>query len=208
MTLDEAIGNAFGLSEFVRREKWDDGSMAVINPLSTDRYRPFVTTMGRKTFVHPTPSTDDLSASDWYPCDLRGRRAGEDWRSMLSVRNGREKRLISRRDECAVRLNGVLLEGDWRIVWVVPYNVWLWATEDSDIAWPTRGQLLSQGLPPLSVSASGVDLHLRLHQVDEMYAEEGRLFRLLVTKDKAHSGEAPAPDAAKCGQDQALDARI
>ncbi len=207
MTLDEAIGNAFGLSEFVRREKWDDGSMAVINPLSTDRYRPFVTTMGRKTFVHPTPSTDDLSASDWYPCDLRGRRAGEDWRSMLSVRNGREKRLISRRDECVVRLNGVLLEGDWRIVWVVPYNVWLWATEVSDIAWPTRGQLLSQGLPPLSASASGVDLHLRLHQVDEMYAEKGRLFRLLVTKDKAHSGEAPAPDAAKCGPDQTLDAR-
>ena len=205
MTLDEAIGNAFGLSEFVRRASWPEGSMAMISPLSTNRFRPFLLTMGRKTYVHDIPSDEDLRAGDWYPCDLGGRAAAEDWRGILSIGIGRERRRIARRDECVVRLSGVRLEeGDWRLVWAVPYNVWLWAAANHDIAWPTRAQLISQGLPPLSVSASGVDMHLRLHQVDPMYAEKGRLYRLLVTKDKSHSREAHAPSLAKSMPDQTL----
>ena len=180
--------------------------MAMISPLSTNRFRPFLLTMGRKTYVHANPSDEDLRAGDWYPCDLGGRPAAEDWRGILSIGIGRERRRIARRDECVVRLSGVLLEGDWRLVWVVPYNVWLWAAVNRDIAWPTRAQLISQRLPPLSVSASGVDMHLRLHQVDPMYAEEGRLYRLLVTKEKSHSGEAPASSDAQAVPAQTLGA--
>ena len=72
MTLQEAIDTAFGQSEFVRCAHWPKGSVAQINPMSTDPLDPFAWTMGRRVLVHNPPTDDDLHADDWYPCDHAG----------------------------------------------------------------------------------------------------------------------------------------
>ena len=177
MTLDEALSNAFGLSECVRRQRWPPGSAALIDFLSTNPLRPFETTVGETEFIHyDPPDLDDLHAGDWDPCDLRGEPIGTDWRGVLSIGIGRDRRSIARGDRCTVRLNHDVLEGDWTLVWLTPQNLWLSVVTDREIAWRRPGTL-----PPLSVSANGHDVFLRVHDVRQLPAEDRQLYRLVVT---------------------------
>ena len=73
------------------------------------------------------------------------------------------------------------LEGSWRLVWMKPENFWLWVVSEQEVQWPRPAELLP--LPRMTISANGVDVLLQLHSVDELYADRGQLFKILVTRD-------------------------
>ena len=181
MTLHEAINAAFCQSEFVRRASWPEGSAAIVDPMSTNPFGPYRRTMGRTELVSPTPNTADLCANDWDPSDDSGQLPGQDWKDVLRIGIGREMRSIAGRDPCGVQVAGHYLEGSWRLVWMKPENFWLWIVSEQEVEWPRPTELL---LPPrMTINANGVDVLLRLHSVDELYADRGQLFKILVTRD-------------------------
>ena len=200
MTLEEAIGGAFGLSKYVRRGSWPQGSVAIVNVLSTNPRNPFCTTMGHATFVPYNPSNpDDLQADDWHPCDIDGEHPGIDWRGVLSTITGGEVNTAGRGDQCILRLNGHIIEGDWILVWMAPHNLWLSVANEHPFRWLEGGH--GPMLRPLSVSANGVDMLFRLHDVKALTCDgDRRLYRLEVTTRDEVPGELTGAAAAD-GQD-------
>ena len=132
---------------------------------------------------------DDLQADDWQPCEVGGRPPDTDWRGVLSTRAGHVERTIARGDRCTVRLNDRVLDGDWRLVWLVPYSVWLSVVREQPTAWLAGGQAL---LRRMAVTANGVNMFFHLTEVETLHHDGAvRLYRLEVTTRDQALGELP-----------------
>ena len=178
MTLEEAVHAAFGRTHHVRREQWPKGSGGAINYLpGAERGLDVIWfTFGGKLMV--VPKSVDLEADDWYPCTLSGDPATEDWRDVLSVTDGGEKRSIGPGNRCKVTLDGRRLEGECELAWAEPYTIML-AVANYASGWPDEGMMIPTG--NLVLSANGIDLAFDLLQVSWWYPSDGiRLYHLMV----------------------------
>ena len=176
MTLGKAIDEAFGRTGYARRERWPTGSVGVIDCLSENPFEPFLCTVGRVEYVSKKPTPDDLAASDWYPCDIKGEQPTDDWRAVLATK-GQGTRSIGRGDQCEVWLDGCALDGGCTLAWVKPHELSLLVAHDRIAAWPDAGIVMPRR--SVSLAASGLVREFRLLSVVWQSVHDGsRLYRL------------------------------
>ena len=175
--LDEAIREAFGCTDSVRRTSWPAGSAGRIDYESDDVSQPIFFTFGRQHMV--TIGSVDLEADDWQPYSFRGEPPLESWREHFSVRRDGEMKSISRGDPCEVTIDGLPLAGEWTLAWAVPYLISVKVNVKGVGYWPRTGMQLP--LKRLALSANGVDLAFHLLQLNYwLPIDDVRLYQLEV----------------------------
>ena len=180
MTLGKAIEEAFGRTEYVRRAAWPAGSVGVIDCLSENPFEPFSCTVGRAEYISTHPMHGDLEAADWYPCNIEGKQATDNWQAVLSANDGAIGS-IGRGDQCEVSLDGCALDGGCTLAWVKPHELSLLVARDQVIAWPDAGMVMP--LRRVSIGANGLAREFHLLSVDWQPLHDGsRLYRLCVAE--------------------------
>ena len=180
MTLQEAISEAFGRTEYVRRKAWPAGSVGRINCLSENPFEPFSCTMGRAQYVSKHLKDGDLAALDWHACNIDGEQATGNWHAVLSSKD-QAGGCIGRGDQCEVWLDASPLEGGCTLAWVKPHELSVRVARDRIAAWPDEGIVTPLGR--LSISANGLAREFHLLEVEWHSRHDGsRLYRLCVAE--------------------------
>ena len=180
MTLQEAISEAFGRTEYVRRKAWPAGSVGRINCLSENPFEPFSCTVGRAQYVSKYLTGGDLATSDWHPCNIDGEQATGNWHAVLSAKD-QTAGSIGRGDQCEVRLDGSHLEGGCTLAWIKPHELSVRVARDRIAAWPDEGMVIP--LRRLAIGANGLVRDFHLLEVEWQPLGDGsRLYRLCVAE--------------------------
>ena len=178
MTLDEAIREAFGITDGIRRRAWASATYGRINYEADDISRPILFTFGSGARM-VTVTHEDLEADDWEAYSFRSEAVMENWKRYFSADRGGVVSSLRPGDSCAVTLDDLPLDGDWILVWAVPYLISMKVKVKGVRYWPRTGMHLP--LKRLAIHANGLDLKFHMTQLNYWCpSDDERLYQLEV----------------------------
>ena len=178
MNLDEAIREAFGITDGIRRKGWPSDTYGRINYEADDLSIPILFTFGAGARM-VTVTHKDLEANDWEAYSFRSEAVMENWRRYFSGGQGGVLSSVGPGDLCAVTLDDLPVDGEWVLAWAVPYLISMKVKVKGVRNWPRTG--IHSPTKRVTLSANGLDLKFHMTQLHYWCSsDDERLYQLEV----------------------------